>query len=51
VALQGERTYNLPFDVNVSAFFNARQGYPEEFAIKTPRGQRRPARRCILLIR
>jgi hypothetical protein len=25
--------YNLPFDVNVSAFFNARQGYPEEFAI------------------
>jgi Carboxypeptidase regulatory-like domain/TonB-dependent Receptor Plug Domain len=25
--------YNLPFDVNVSGFFNARQGYPEEFAL------------------
>jgi hypothetical protein len=28
--------YNLPGDFNVSAFFNARQGYPEEFAIQTP---------------
>jgi hypothetical protein len=28
--------YNLPYDVNVSAFFNARQGYPEEFAIQSP---------------
>ena len=28
--------YNLPFDVNVSAFFNARQGYPEEFAVQGP---------------
>jgi hypothetical protein len=25
--------YNLPFDINVSAFLNARQGYPEEFAL------------------
>jgi carboxypeptidase family protein len=25
--------YNLPYDVNVSAFLNARQGYPEEFAL------------------
>jgi hypothetical protein len=25
--------YNLPYDVNVSAFYNARQGYPEEFAL------------------
>ena len=28
--------YNLPADVNVSAFFNARQGYPEEFGIQGP---------------
>jgi hypothetical protein len=25
--------YNAPYNFNVSAFFNARQGYPEEFAI------------------
>jgi hypothetical protein len=25
--------YNLPGDFNLSAFFNARQGYPEEFAL------------------
>jgi hypothetical protein len=25
--------YNLPYDFNVSAFYNARQGYPEEFAL------------------
>src|SRR5262249_15365468 len=25
--------YNLPYDVNVSAFFNARQGYPLEYAL------------------
>ena len=28
--------YNLPYDVNVSGFYNARQGYPEEFAIQSP---------------
>jgi hypothetical protein len=28
--------YNLPYDFNVSAFYNARQGYPEEFAVQTP---------------
>jgi hypothetical protein len=28
--------YNLPLDINVSAFLNARQGYPEEFAIQGP---------------
>jgi hypothetical protein len=27
---------NLPFDVNVSGFYNARQGYPEEFAVQGP---------------
>jgi hypothetical protein len=27
---------NLPYDINVSAFFNARQGYPEEFAVQGP---------------
>jgi hypothetical protein len=25
--------YNLPYDFNVSGFYNARQGYPEEFAL------------------
>ncbi|HEV2984120.1 MAG TPA: hypothetical protein VGX46_07020, partial [Vicinamibacterales bacterium] len=28
--------YNLPFDINVSAFYNARQGYPEEIAVQGP---------------
>lgn len=28
--------YELPYDFRVSAFFNARQGYPEEFAIQGP---------------
>jgi hypothetical protein len=28
--------YNLPLDINVSGFYNARQGYPEEFAIQSP---------------
>ncbi len=28
--------YNLPFDVNISGFYNARQGYPEEFAVQSP---------------
>ena len=27
---------NLPYNFNVSAFFNARQGYPEEFAVQGP---------------
>jgi hypothetical protein len=27
---------NLPYDVNVSGFYNARQGYPEEFAVQGP---------------
>jgi hypothetical protein len=27
---------NLPYDVNVSGFLNARQGYPEEFAVQGP---------------
>jgi hypothetical protein len=28
--------YNLPLDFNVSANYNARQGYPEEFSIQSP---------------
>ncbi len=28
--------YELPYQVRVSGFFNARQGYPEEFAIQGP---------------
>jgi len=28
--------YNLPLDINVSGFYNARQGYPEEFAVQSP---------------
>ena len=27
---------NLKYDINVAGFYNARQGYPEEFAIQTP---------------
>ena len=27
---------NMKYDVNVSGFYNARQGYPEEFAIQSP---------------
>ncbi len=32
--------YQLPLEINVSAFYNARQGYPQEISI-----QRRPAPR------
>jgi hypothetical protein len=28
--------YNLPYDINVSAFYNARQGYPFERGILSP---------------
>jgi hypothetical protein len=28
--------YELPYAVRVSGFFNARQGYPEQFAVQTP---------------
>jgi hypothetical protein len=28
--------YQAPFGVNVSAFYNARQGYPQEIAVQTP---------------
>jgi hypothetical protein len=28
--------YELPFDFNVSAFYNARQGYPQEISVQTP---------------
>ena len=40
--------YQLPFDVNVSAFYNARQGYPFERGIlsPTPRERRRHGRRA-----
>jgi len=27
---------NLKYDINLSGFYNARQGYPEEFAIQSP---------------
>jgi hypothetical protein len=28
--------YELPYKVNVSAFYNARQGYPQEISVQTP---------------
>jgi hypothetical protein len=28
--------YQLPWDVNISAFYNARQGYPFERGVQTP---------------
>ena len=28
--------YELPFAFNVSAFYNARQGYPQEISVQTP---------------
>jgi hypothetical protein len=31
--------YNLPYDVNVSAFYNARQGYPMEVALNDAAGR------------
>ena len=28
--------YEFPYDIRVSGFFNARQGYPEQFAVQSP---------------
>ena len=41
VAVQDERSVQLPFAINVSAFYNARQGYPQEISVQSPPAPRR----------